>query len=152
MDLSDKRNLLDTIGSLASAFNPVLCWLRQRGTGFFRGQKLMTVASEKEKLERAIDLAKLHLREAEDALAQFCAKAENNVFETLDDALCTIEEVLRDKARADCEGSYNCGNPEYTQAFMVSDVEYVGTLKVEYDRHDKTYYYVDSAKFSYAKR
>ena len=111
----------------------------------------MTV-SEKEKLQQAIDLAKLHLREAEDALAQFCAKAENNVFETIDDAVGTIEDALRDKARDDCEGSYNCGNPEYTQAFMVAGVEYVGTLKVEYNRHDKTYYYIDSATFSYAQR
>jgi hypothetical protein len=34
---SGKRNLLDTIESSASAFSPVPCWLRQRGTGFFHG-------------------------------------------------------------------------------------------------------------------
>lgn len=37
----------------------------------------------------------------------------------------------------------------YEQEFIVSGVRYLGTLECEYNRHDKTYYYVEDAKFSY---
>ena len=36
----------------------------------------------------------------------------------------------------------------YEQEFMVGDVVYVATLKCEYNRHDKRYYYLDGQEFS----
>lgn len=99
----------------------------------------------------AIGVAQKLLDKAKSDLAAFDAKAENNVFESLAKAEGVLEDKLRDRAAADCEGSYNCGAPEYVQEFMVGGVKYVGTLKVEYNRHDKTYYYIEECSFSYKK-
>lgn len=60
-----------------------------------------------------------------------------------------MEDKLLGQAREDCEGAYNCGADHYDQEFMVGDVRYLGTLTVEYNRHDKTYYYIDGSNFSY---
>jgi len=60
---------------------------------------------------------------------------------------------LRAKAREDCEGAYNwaynCGLDEYTQEFIVGSTKYLGTAKFEYNRHDKTYYYIERCTFSH---
>lgn len=106
----------------------------------------------KEELELAVKAAKDALAEAEKTLALFEDSPENNVFEELDKALCDIEWKLRDKASSDCEGSHNCGDHEYSQEFIVAGVNYIGKLECEYNRHDKTYYYLDYAKFSHAAK
>lgn len=106
--------------------------------------------STREELSTAIAAARAKLTDAQDALKAFEALAENNVFDTLDQAEYRVESMLERRAFLDCEGAGNCGLPEYTQAFMVAGVKYVGTLKVEYNRHDKTYYYIDGTEFSYA--
>jgi hypothetical protein len=106
--------------------------------------------STREELTTAISAAQAKLTDAKDALAAFEAKAENNVFESIDKAVSKVEGMLEHRAHQDCEGSHNCGQDEYTQEFMVAGVKYIGTLKVEYNRHDKTYYYVESSDFSYA--
>jgi hypothetical protein len=54
-------------------------------------------------------------------------------------------------ARDACEGSYCFGDDEYTQDFYVGDDLYRATLTVEYNRHDKTYYYVDGDEFKTEK-
>jgi hypothetical protein len=77
---------------------------------------------------------------------------ENNVFASLEEASAELEERLRDEAAQDCEGSHNCGADVYVQEFIVDGVHYVGYLHVEYGRHDKTYYFIDSARFEYAKK
>ncbi|EJO27457.1 hypothetical protein QWC_31731 [Achromobacter marplatensis] len=69
----------------------------------------------------------------------------------MEDAEGEVEEMLRGRAHEDCEGSYNCGAEVYDQEFMVDGVKYVGTLKCEYNRHDKTYYYLEEAEFSVEK-
>ena len=94
-------------------------------------------------IEKQLNLANRELEE-------FDASLENNTFDTLEEATDTLEDVLYGMARADCEGSYNCGSPEYTREFMVGDVKYLAKLEVEYDRHDKTYYYIYGRKFSYS--
>ena len=48
----------------------------------------------------------------------------------------------------DCEGAGNCGMDKYTQEFIVGDMHYIATLTVEYNRHDKTYYYIDETDFT----
>ena len=85
------------------------------------------------------------------ALAAFEALAENNVYDNLEDALATVEEALTDEAHEDCEGSYCFGSDEYKQEFMVDNIRYIGTLAVEYNRRDRTYYYVENSTFSYSK-
>jgi hypothetical protein len=105
--------------------------------------------STREDLQANITAAEKNLNAAKEGLAAFDALPSNNVFETLAKAEGVLEDKLRGLASADCEGSYNRGADEYTQEFIVDGVHYIGTLKVEYNRHDKTYYYVEEASFSY---
>lgn len=74
-------------------------------------------------------------------------------FDNHEDARCRIEDVLCSEAHNDCEGSYNRGNDEYTQEYQLidSDVIYLGKIEVEYNRHDKTYYFVDEVEYSYSE-
>lgn len=99
-----------------------------------------------------IEQAKNELTAKKAALVKFDSEAENNVFATINEAEGIIEDMLREQATDDCEGRHNCGSPAYSASFIVGDVTYVGTLKVEYNRHDKTFYFVESAKFSYAAK
>lgn len=99
-----------------------------------------------------IQVAKDALSAAQGALDEFDALAENNRFTTLKEGVRRIEELLMSRAHADCEGSYNCGDEVYEQEFMVGEVVYVGRLECEYNRHDKTYYYIDSSSFSYSPK
>jgi hypothetical protein len=102
---------------------------------------------DKQQLEQAIKNAKADLASAERALADWEEKPENNVFATMEDATATIEEALCGRASDDCEGSYNCGDSEYRRQFMVGGKAYVGILTCEYNRHDKTYYYLEEHDF-----
>ncbi len=86
------------------------------------------------------------LANARCALADFDAAAENNIFLTLEDA-AGLEDILLERASEDCEGSHNCGLDEYRQEFMCDGKKYVAILDVEYNRHDKRYYYVDGHGF-----
>lgn len=106
-------------------------------------EKRYNIILKIEAIQRQLNLANQELEE-------FDASLENNTFETLEEATETLEDVLYEMARADCEGSYNCGEPVYTREFMVDNVVYLAKLEVEYNRHDKTYYYVDGRKFSYS--
>ena len=90
--------------------------------------------------------------------AQFCLDSmKGNIcffqFETHQDAEDSIIEVLQDKAHNDCEGSNNRGNDVYEQGYQLidSDAVYLGRIKVEYNRHDKTYYFVDEVEYSYSE-
>lgn len=105
--------------------------------------------STREELTTAIKAATANLDAAKGALAAFEALAENNVFGTLDDAIDRIQDKLERRAFDDCQGANNCGAPQYSQEFMVGGVKYIGTLTVEYNRHDKTYYYVEESSFTY---
>jgi hypothetical protein len=100
-------------------------------------------------LKAAVILAKNLLQTAKDYLDAFEALAENNVYPNLKDANNKVENKLRYQASEDCEGSYNCGQESYTQDFMVDGIKYTGLLECEYNRHDKTYYYVEGASYSY---
>lgn len=99
-----------------------------------------------------IKQAEIALSAAQKALADFLRLPENNKFTDLDDAVATIEDQLRDKASNDCEGSHNCGVDKYKQLFMVNEDTYLGVLICEYNRHDKTYYYLENADFTYTKK
>ena len=74
-------------------------------------------------------------------------------FETHEDAKDYLYEYLGEKASNACEGSYNRGNDEYTQQYqlIVEDTIYEGKIEVEYNRHDKTYYFVEDIEYSYSE-
>lgn len=97
----------------------------------------------KQQLESNIQLCKTELAAAEQALVDFMELPENNIFDDMDTAESILYEILRGRARQDCEGSYCCGNKEYSQKFMVGEKTYEATMTLEYNRHDKTYYYID---------
>lgn len=103
----------------------------------------------RQELELALQVAKESVREAQEALDTFNGMAENNVFDTLELALVSIEDKLMRQAESDCEGSYNCGQPTYSQEFIVGNTRYIGVLSCEYNRYDKTYYYIDGHEFTY---
>jgi len=91
------------------------------------------------------------LQKLEQELIHLQALPENNKFSDMKVAERAIEAKLEVEAEMDCEGKYNCGNPQYTQEFYVNDVLYIGILDVEYNRHDKTYYYVEESTFTVKK-
>ena len=101
----------------------------------------------REQLEEKIRLAELTLKEAKKELRDWESLASNNIFVSLEDAE-ELEGILWNRAKADCEGSYRCGLDEYIQKFMINSVEYVATLEIEYNRYDKTYYYIENSVFS----
>lgn len=104
--------------------------------------------ADRQELEQAVKSAQSALEAAQAALDAFDCAPEQNVFASMDEAESTLEDRLRDRAHADCEGSYNCGADKYEQEFIVDGAHFVATLTVEYNRHDKTYYYIDGADFS----
>jgi hypothetical protein len=100
-----------------------------------------------EELKLAAKVAEDAFKAATLLVQQAEALAENNAYDSLEEASGKIENILGGRAHGDCEGSYNCGAEEYRQEFIVGGIKYVGILEVEYNRHDKTYYYVDSTDF-----
>lgn len=108
--------------------------------------------STKQELEANVANARKALFDAESVLYAFGSLAENNVFDAPDKALSSVEYNLIDRAFEDCEdceGAGNCGAPQYTQEFIVDGVKYRGILTVNYNRHDKTYYCIDSSTFEH---
>jgi len=105
----------------------------------------------KEELTAAVQQSKKVFEAATLALELFDRDPKNNVFESLAKAEYELGDALRDRASADCEGSYNCGAEEYRQGFFVDGVEHVAIASVEYNRHDKTYYYVEEFDFRIEK-
>lgn len=103
----------------------------------------------KQELELSVANAKSALATAEAALQAFNDAPENNRFDNLDDALAHIEDDLRQQAYDDCQGAYNCGEDSYSKEFYVGDTLYRGTAEFEYNRHDKTYYYIEECNFTY---
>ena len=60
--------------------------------------------------------------------------------------------MFENQAYEDCEGAGNCGSPEYEQDFIVGGKEYTAVCSFDYDRHDKTYYYIDRSEYSYREK
>ena len=102
----------------------------------------------KAELVQAVKDARANLAVAEAAVEAWDDMPENNVFASMEEAESKVENALLKRARNDCEGAHNCGAETYTRGFIVDGVAYIGTLSVEYNRHDKTYYYVDEYEFT----
>lgn len=107
--------------------------------------------SKLEELKAAVKASEAAHAKAVAELTEFEQSAENNRFDSLEQAEGELEDVLRDRAFQDCEGAGNCGMDEYEQDFYVGDELHRATLKCEYNRHDKTYYYLEYADFSVEK-
>jgi hypothetical protein len=103
----------------------------------------------REQLELAVKAALDNLNIANQELVAFDDSIDNHTYDTIEDAENSVIDYLLYKAGEDCEGSYNYGDPEYTLEFMVGDQKYIGTLSIEYNRYDKTYYYIDGYDFEY---
>lgn len=104
-----------------------------------------------EQLKQNVETAKASLAEAEQALAAFESAPEQNVFASLDEAEGVLQERMEGFAFEDCQGAHNRGEDQYEQEFIVAGVHYLATLDCEYNRHDKTYYYLEESEFSYKK-
>jgi hypothetical protein len=92
-------------------------------------------------------VAKEQLEEAEANLIVAESLPENTFFESLDIAEAKLCRKMRNKASEDCECAGECGLEQYTQLFYVDKTLYKAIANVEYNRHDKTYYYVDGFDF-----
>ena len=80
-----------------------------------------------------------------DPVEIICGKP-TRIFNTIEEAVHTVEDEHHRKAHEDCEGSYNMGDDVYTSLVQVGDKYYNLSTEFEYNRHSKTYYYVDGSK------
>jgi nicotinamide phosphoribosyltransferase len=78
-----------------------------------------------------------------DPVKIICGYVEHS-FDSLEEAVDEINEIHFEQASTDCEGSYNIGNNEYSTVAKVGDKYYEFTTPFEYNRHAKTYYYIDN--------
>lgn len=82
-------------------------------------------------------------------LAEADGDIQNHVYESLEQAENFLMNGFENQAFEDCEGANNCGEKEYSQDFIVDGVEYTATGIFTYDRHSKTYYYIDESEYCY---
>lgn len=68
------------------------------------------------------------------------------LYSDLEEASEDLYYEMKEEASKDCEGSHNCGNDTYTRRCQVGDSFYKITAEFEYNRYDKTYYYVETGK------
>ena len=89
----------------------------------------------------------------EQSLIDFDSLIENNQYDSHGIAERFIEERFSGIASEQCEGSYNCGNDQFQQRYQLTNNPNVfeATVKFEYNRHDKTYYYIDGTNYSYVE-
>jgi hypothetical protein len=74
---------------------------------------------------------------------------EYNMYSNQNEAKNRVEGLLEDLANNDCEGSYTCGLAYYSCDYSANGKNFLCVATPEYNRHDKTYYYVDSIKFDH---
>lgn len=93
----------------------------------------------------AIGLSKVVIRPDSGNPADIICGTVEYVFDTLEVALRKVGALHENEASNDCEGSYNCGAGEYFSTVHTKDdgKYYLLTTSFEYNRHDKTYYYIE---------
>jgi hypothetical protein len=97
--------------------------------------------------EKSIAALKATIQDMKKDLCMHC-------YESHDTAEAAIHAKLDEEAHNDCEGSYNCGAECYFQEYTISgspDI-YVAKLSVEYNRHNRTYYFVEGTEYSFSKK
>jgi hypothetical protein len=101
----------------------------------------------KEELQHNVKEAEKALAYAQQQLFAFERSPDNFRYDSVDEAT-ELEWDLRDQASEDCEGSYNVGADEYRQDCYIDGKLHTAILyAIEYNRHDKRYYFVDGSKF-----
>lgn len=105
------------------------------------GLKLESLEAKRNSLSQELKIVEVEIE-------AFIGDPINNVFESLEKAKRALYNRLSDYAENACEGRYNYGCDEYIQEFSVDGKKYLATATVEYNRHDKTYYYVDGFQFN----
>jgi len=105
----------------------------------------------REQLVLQVKEAAAALEKLKERLENFDSLVENNVFDSIEEAEDALTERFYNVASEACEGSYCFGEREYTQEFVVDEERWMFRLEVEYNRHDKQYYYVDGCKSSVTK-
>jgi nicotinamide phosphoribosyltransferase len=92
----------------------------------------------------ALGLNKLVIRpDSGNPVDIICGKA-SRYFNDMEEALAEINKEHYKQAEEDCEGAYNMGHDEYTTLVQVGEKFFELTTRFEYNRHDKTYYYIDN--------
>ena len=69
-------------------------------------------------------------------------------YKTLEEAEDSIAHQAKAEASESCEGSHRMGADDYTIPYKLDGRYYKMTIRITYNRHDKTYYYVDGYKVS----
>lgn len=91
------------------------------------------------------ELAALHRQ-----LVDIDTAPENHRYESLEIAEDRLHDLLYQEACDSCgDGEY--GEDELKQKFYVGEQMYEAVLSVEYNRHDKRFYYVECATLSINK-
>ena len=87
----------------------------------------------------------------ENEIEKFDSLLDNNQFYDHKEAEYAIRGRFSEIANEECEGSYNCGDDEYHQQYQIrgNDQIFTATVTFDYNRHDKTYYYVDGTSYSF---
>ena len=93
----------------------------------------------------ALGLAKVVFRPDSGHPVDIICGERIRVFKTMQDAEDTLQDEAWDEAAESCEGSYCMGDDTYTRLAQVGDEFYEFKFDMEYNRHDKRYYYVDGA-------
>ena len=80
-----------------------------------------------------------------DPLDIICGTA-GDTYETLEDAICEVNDQHYNEASEACEGSHCMGMDEYeTFVYIKGEGKYYNLKTTfSYNRHDKTYYYIDN--------
>ena len=83
----------------------------------------------------------------------FDSLIENNQYTDHKNAEYSITERFEGIAHEQCEGAYNCGEELFEQRYQIAGNPntFEATVKFEYNRHDKTYYYIDGTDYSYVQ-
>lgn len=81
-----------------------------------------------------------------DPLDIICGTVGGEVYETLEDAICEVNDQHYNEASEACEGSHCMGMDEYeTFVYIKGEGKYYNLKTTfSYNRHDKTYYYIDN--------
>lgn len=103
----------------------------------------------KKEMKAKVKALQAEIAVLETQIEEFDSSPEQNIFESLDKAANQITDRFKDIAHQQCEGAGNCGSPEFKQKFSVDGKSYEATVGFEYDRYDKTYYYIENTSYSY---
>lgn len=107
----------------------------------------MTELSDIEVLERNVSAARAALALAELELSEYKLAPERNQFETVEEAMESLSDVALSEA-TDCCGHHQMGDDRYAYRCFVGGEPHTVVIDVEYNRHDKQWYYVDEWRVS----